>query len=99
VSRGIAWGVVGVANRSVGRNWSRILEPDALAFAEKRKKNQSDKGDALQDNGNCNCALPDAAGAFFGLRIAFDEATAERSKAIFGHTGHKLDFKSHHTPP
>ena len=41
------------------------LEGDTLAFAENWKKNQWDEGEALQDDGNCYCALLDAAGALF----------------------------------
>src|SRR5882762_6310022 len=39
------------------------------------------------------------ASALFGLRIAFDEAVAERAECIFGRPGHTLDFEIHHTPP
>lgn len=66
-----------ISNRSVGRNWRRDLERDALAFAEKWKKNQRDESDALQEDGYCYCALLDATSALFGLRIAFDQTTAE----------------------
>ena len=72
----IAWGVVMVADRSVGRNWSRIFWGDAVAFAEKREQNQHNKGETLQNDGNSDGTLLDAARAFFGLRIAFDQATA-----------------------
>jgi hypothetical protein len=53
----------------------------------------------LQDDGNCDGTLLDKAGALFGLRIAFDEAVAERAECIFGRSGHTLDFVIHHTPP
>jgi len=99
VPDGIGWGVLGIANTSIGWNGSRNFQRNAFAFAEKGKKNQRDESEALQDDGNCYGAPLDAAGAFFGLRIAFDEATAERTKGVIGHTGHTLDFESHHTPP
>jgi len=88
-----------IANGSVGWNGSRIFQRDAFAFAEKWKKNQCYESEALQNDGNGDGALLDAAGALFGLWIAFDKATAERTKGVIGYTGHTLDFESHHTPP
>jgi hypothetical protein len=88
-----------IANTSVGWNGRRIFQRDAFAFAQKWEKNQYDESEALQDDGDCYGALLDAACAFFGLSIAFDEATSERTKGAIGHTGHPLDFERHYTPP
>jgi hypothetical protein len=81
--------------------WQRSenLHGDALALTEKRKKNERYESDTLQDDGNGDGALLDAAGALFGLRIAFDQATRERTESVFGRTGYTLDIESHHTPP
>jgi hypothetical protein len=48
-----------------------------LALAEQRKKNERGESERLQNDGNGDRALLDAAGAFFGQRIAFDQATTE----------------------
>jgi hypothetical protein len=66
-----------VANTSVGWNRRRIHQGDAFAFAEKWEKNQRYESEALQDDGNCYCTLLEVARALFGLRIAFDQTTAE----------------------
>ena len=81
--------------------WQRgeDLHGNALTFAEQWEKNQCHESEALQDDGNGDGALLDAAGALFRLRIAFDEATAERTEFVFGWTGHTLGIESHHTPP
>jgi hypothetical protein len=75
------------------------LHGDALAFAEQREKNERYESKALHDDGKGDGAPLDAAGAFFGLRIAFDQATREQTESLFGRTGHTLDIESHHTPP
>jgi hypothetical protein len=64
------------ADGSVGRNRRGVFQRDALTFAEQREKNQRYESEALQDDGKCDGTLLDAAGSPFGLRIAFDEATA-----------------------
>lgn len=87
------------ADGSVGRDRRCVFQGDALSFAEQREKNQRYESEALQDDGKCDGTLLDAAGALFGLWIAFDEATAERTEFVFGWTGHTLDIESHHTPP
>jgi len=83
----------------IGRQRSKNFHGDTLALAEKWDKNESDESKALQGDGDCDRTLLDAASTHFGLRIAFDEATAERTKFVFGQSGHTLDFESHHTPP
>jgi hypothetical protein len=65
------------AHASVRRNGRGVLERNALALAEQRKKNKRGESERLQNDGNGDRALLDAAGAFFGQRIAFDQATTE----------------------
>ena len=66
-----------VADGSIGWNWSRVFQRNALAFAEKGKQHQRYESEALQNDGNGDGTLLDAAGALFELRIAFDETVAE----------------------
>jgi hypothetical protein len=69
--------VVVSTNWSVRRNRRHDWKEGPFALAEKWKKNQRDKSDALQDDGYCDGTLLDATRAFLRLRIAFDEAVAE----------------------
>jgi len=68
---------VAVTDGSVGGNRRRVYYQEALAFAEKGKQNKRYESEALQNDGNGDGTLFDAAGPPFGLRIAFDQATAE----------------------
>jgi hypothetical protein len=88
-----------IPNSSVGRDRRGVFQRDAFTFAEQREKNQRYESKALQDDRNGYGTLLDVAGALFGLRIAFNEATAKGTEFIFGRTGHTLDIQSHHTPP
>jgi len=70
-------GMLDFTRRTIRRNRGDILNRDAFTFAEQRKKDKRSKGEGLQGDGNGYGALLDAAGALFGLRVAFDEAPAE----------------------
>jgi hypothetical protein len=69
--------MMGATNGSVGRNWGHVFKGDAFALAEPREKNECGKSDSLENDRNSKGPPFDEAGAFFGLRVAFDKAPAE----------------------